>query len=80
MSNEREHFSLSNDINDSMINASERKSVIKTYFISFYFLNRDISLDIQVKVMTFSTPVENIHVEGTMSQIVDLGFSFDLIF
>ena len=38
VSNEREYVSLFNYINDSMINASERKYAIKTSFITFIFL------------------------------------------
>ena len=42
---ERE-YSLSNGINNLMINACEEKSAIKKLFCHFYFLNIDISLNI----------------------------------
>ena len=45
----------------------------------FYFSAKDISLNIQVKIMKFETDVENIHKEGTVSQIFYLGPSFHFI-
>ena len=39
----------------------------------------DISLDIKVTYIRFSAYVQNIHMEGTVSQIFDLGFSFCFI-
>ena len=48
-------------------------------FVHFYFSAKDISLNIQVKIMKFETDVENIHNEGTLSQIFYLGPSFYFI-
>ena len=68
VSNEREYFSLSNDINNSLINASKlREKVIKKLFYHFYFLNSDFSVNIHVKVMKFCMHVTNIHMKGTVS-------------
>ena len=43
--------------------------VNKKQFFQFYFFNKDFPLNIQVKVLNFSTDVKNIVIEGTMSQI-----------
>ena len=48
----------------------------KKLFSHFYFLNKDISLNIQAKIMKFQTHVKNIHMEGTVSQIFYIGPSF----
>ena len=37
----------------------------------FYFLNTDISLDIDVTELKFAIQVKNIAIEGSVSQIVD---------
>ena len=34
----------------------------------FYFLNKDVSVNIQVNVLKPSTDVNNIHMEGTVSE------------
>ena len=52
---------------------------MKKQFFHFYFLNTDIMLDIIVKEMKFGMGVENNHIEGTVSQIFDLGLSFYFI-
>ena len=39
----------------------------------------DISFNIQVMVMNFFYSGQNIHREGSMSQIFDIGLSFDFI-
>ena len=51
----------------------------KTDFLHFYFLNMDISFDIQVTEMKSLTGVKTIHMEETVSPILDLGLSFDFI-
>ena len=43
----------------------------RTYFFALIFLNMDISLNIEVKHMKSLTLVENIHMQGFMSQILD---------
>ena len=53
--------------------------VNKKYFFHFYFLNKDISLNIEVKLLKFSTDVKNILMERSMSQIFYVGFSFCFI-
>ena len=53
--------------------------VNKKHFLYFYFLNKDFSLTIGVNVLRFSTDVRNIHIEGSVSQIFDLGLSFCFI-
>ena len=42
----------------------------------FYFLNMDISANIIVTEIKFSTEINNIHTQGTVSQIFYLGLSF----
>ena len=53
--------------------------VNKKHFFNFYFLNKDLLLTIEVNVFKFSTDVRNIRMEGSMSQILDLGLSFCFI-
>ena len=72
ISNERESISLFNDMNYQKY---PRKMVNKKHYFHFYFLNKDISLNIQVKILKFSPDVKNIHMEGSLSQIFYLGFS-----
>ena len=48
-------------------------------FFHFYFSAKDILLNIQVKIMKFETDVKNIHKEGIVSQIFDLGPSLHFI-
>ena len=45
---------------------------IKKYFSHSDFLNKDFSLTIKSPCMTFHTPVNNIHIEGTVSLIFDV--------
>ena len=42
----------------------------------FYFLNTDISLDIDVTELKFAIQVKNIAIEGSVSQIFDEGLLF----
>ena len=53
-------------------------SVIAPSFLTFT-LNTDISLDITLTELTFLTQVINIYMERTVSEILDLGFSFYFI-
>ena len=45
----------------------------------FYFFNMDISLNICFSGLKFVMVVHNIPLEGTVSQISDLGLSFDFM-
>ena len=47
--------------------------------IHFYFLNKDFSLNIEVKLLKVSTDGKNIVIEGSVSQILYVGFSFCFI-
>ena len=51
----------------------------KTVLFHFYFFNMNISLAVYGTEMKFLTGVENIHTEGTVSQILDSGLSLDFI-
>ena len=51
--NEREYFSLSKDIFNGIIKVSSKKYYRKNLFFHFYFLNKDMSLNIQVTVVKF---------------------------
>ena len=53
--------------------------VNKKLFFHFYFLNKDFWLNIKVKILRFSTDVKSIVMEGSMSQIFDLGLSICFI-
>ena len=53
--------------------------VNKKHFLNFYFLNKDFPLNIEVNVLKFSIDVKNILMEGTVSQIFDLGLRFCFI-
>ena len=44
-----------------------------------YFLNMDISFPTEYKQFKFSTCIHEIQMQGTVSQIFDLGPSFDVI-
>ena len=48
-------------------------------FFHFYLLNKDFSLNAEVKVLKYSIDVKNILIVGSVSQISDLGFSFCFI-
>ena len=50
--------------------------LILNLFFHFYFLNMDISLNIYTLVIQFYTCVLNIPLEGSVSQIFDLGPGF----
>ena len=59
-----------------MINLILRNSLILNQFYDFYFLNMDISLGICFPGMTFCIVGHKVLLEGTVSQIFDLGLSF----
>ena len=59
-----------------MINLILRNSLILNQFYDFYFLNMDISLGIYFPGMTFCIVGHKVLLEGTVSQIFDLGLSF----
>ena len=48
----------------------------KKLFFHFYFLNKEYLAYIQVNILKFPTDVKNILMEGSVSQISDLGLSF----
>ena len=50
--------------------------VNKKHIFHFYFLNKDFSLNIVVNVLKSFTDVKNILIEGSVSQIFDLGLGF----
>ena len=77
--NKRGYFSVSFDSSFIVIKFDLIFKKIKTDFFHFYFLNMDISFNIQVTEMKLCTGVKNIHMEGTVSQIFDIGLSFDFI-
>ena len=59
-----------------MVNFIFRKLSILNQFFYFYFLNMDISLDIQVPGMKICTGSHKILVYGSVSQNFDPGLSF----
>ena len=48
------------------------RKISENYFLNIYFLNVDISLIIQDPSLNFVMGINNIVVEGTMSQIFDI--------
>ena len=52
---------------------------IKNQLFNMYFLIEDISLNNTFRSIQFLTHIHNIHMEGTVSQIFDLGISFCFI-
>ena len=49
---------------------------ILNLFYYFYFFNIDISLNIEVSTIKFSTGIDKNNMQGTMSQIIYLGLDF----
>ena len=49
---------------------------LKLYFFTFNFLNQDFFLTIISITLLFGDLVDNVHLEGTMSQNFDLSPSF----
>ena len=52
------------------------KIIIKILFYHFYFSNQDISLTIKPPYLKVCNQINNVYLEGTMSQIFYLGPSF----
>ena len=52
---------------------------IKIVFFHFYFLNQDFFLTIISITLYFTDLVDNVHLEGIVSQNFDLGPSLDFI-
>ena len=77
--NKRGYFSSSFDICVIVIEFYLGFKQIKTDFLHFYFFNMDISFDIQVTEMKSLKGVKNIQIEGTVSQIFELGLGFDIM-
>ena len=77
--NKRRYFSLSSDRNVIVIKFELIIFKFKTDFFHFYFLNMDISVNIQVTEMKFLTKVNSIQMEGTVSHIYYIGLSFVFI-
>ena len=74
--NDSLYFCLSNHVNEDMVYFIFRKLLILNRFSYFYFLNMNISLDICFPMMTFFVVGHTILLEGSVSQIFDLGLSF----
>ena len=53
-----------------------KEKLTKNRFFDFYFFIQDFSLNIALILLRFYTHVHNIHMEGTVSQIFDMGPSF----
>ena len=68
---ERAHFSLFNDACKILIGQHLRKFVIG--FFHFYFLNSDSSVTIFAFEMIFSVSLLKVLLEGSLSQIFDIG-------
>ena len=52
---------------------------LENRLFNFYFMKLDISLNIHFLIIKFLIRIENIKMEGTVSQIFDLGPSFDFM-
>ena len=52
---------------------------LENWLFNFYFLNQNISLNINFPIIKFHIHIENIWMEGTVSQILYLGPSFDFM-
>ena len=50
--------------------------MILNLFFHFYFLIQDFSLVVRLTIVKLDQAVYNIHLEGTLSQNVDIGPSF----
>ena len=75
-SNERDYFSLSIDVSNFENKYGGRKWYLKRSFLLLLFLIVHISTNIVIDDLKFWLHVPNLHFEGTMSQIFDLGLSF----
>ena len=72
MSNERFFFSFNVDANK----CTYQKILNRFLFFYFIFFNQDFEFTIMSPTLYFCYPIDNIHFEGTVSQILDLGLSF----
>ena len=71
--NKRLYFSLSYHVNYNIMAYVFQKFV--NHFFHFYFFNMDILLNIHLRVLQFCIDNENIHLEGSMSQIFYFGLN-----
>ena len=78
-SNERCYFSLSIDISNYKSKWKSRKWDLEKLFFDFHFLIVYISTNNVLYALKLWVYVGNIHFEGTVSQMVILGFSFYFI-
>ena len=53
-----------------MISFNFKKILIKNQYFDFYFLNQDFLFTIMSPTLYFCNLIDNIHLEGTMSQIL----------
>ena len=63
-------------VNADAIRFIHRNIYIKIVFFHFYFLNQDFFLTIISITLFFGDLVDNVHLEGTLSQKFDLNPSF----
>ena len=75
-SNERDSFSLYADIFDSDKKHKSKQIYMERYFLDFYFSIVHISSNNVIGSLKCCMHVGNIHVEGTVSQIVCSYHSF----
>ena len=62
-------------------NPEKEENISENSFLHFYFLNVNISLTIQDPIFKFYICIKNITIEGTVSQIFDIGpHSFSMKF
>ena len=69
-SNERDYFSLSADISNDEKKHRNEKIYTEMYFFDFHFSIVHISPSNVIGSLKFCMHVDNIYVEGTVSQIV----------
>ena len=63
-------------MNRDVISFNFKKKLIKNQYFDFYFLNQDFLFTIMSPTLYFCILIDNIHSEGTVSQIFNLGPSF----
>ena len=78
-SNERHMFSPSIDIYGNENTTKTLKWCAKMYFFNFYFSILHISSNNRPGNLRVCIHVDNIHPEGTVSQMFDLGLSFNFM-
>ena len=71
-SNERDVFSLPNDISESEKKLKLKKVFTKKYFFNFYFSIVHISINNVLGNLVFCMHVDNIHPEGTVKKRVTI--------